>query len=85
MQKLIAVLAAAVFASITISPLVFAQDQKKEQVHKGTPEAGTVQKKAQKKTQKKDGSGAKKNGTAKKSGGTTKSSSGAPKDDATKQ
>ncbi len=44
------------------SPAI-AQDQKKAQVHKGTPEQGTVQKKDQKKDrkkdQKKDGSGGK--------------------------
>ena len=70
MNKLIASAVAAVFAASTLVPVVHAQpygEQKKEQVHKGTAEAGTVQKKEQKKAQKKDGSGAaKKAGTATK-------------------
>lgn len=67
MNKLIAVAVASVFAVSTLMPAAFAQEQKKEQVHKGTPEAGTVQKKEQKKAKKKDGSGA-----AKKADSTTK-------------
>jgi pentapeptide MXKDX repeat protein len=59
MSKLIATLLAGAFAAVTISPVALAQDQKKEQVHKGTPEQGTVQKKDQKKAKKKDGSGKK--------------------------
>jgi hypothetical protein len=58
MQKLISTAIAVVFAASTLVTTAFAQDQKKEQVHKGTPEAGTVQKKDQKKAQKKDGTGA---------------------------
>lgn len=49
MSKLITTLLAAVFAAVTLSPVALAQDQKKDQkkaqVHKGTPEQGTVQKK----------------------------------------
>jgi hypothetical protein len=58
MQKLASILAAGAIAVALAAPAAFAQDQKKEQVHKGTPEQGTVQK--HKKTQKKDGSGKKK-------------------------
>ena len=53
MDKVIALMTAVVFASMMLSPMVFAQDQKKEQIHKGTSEAGTVQKKEQKKDKKK--------------------------------
>jgi hypothetical protein len=38
--------------------MAYAQDQQRSQIHKGTSEAGTVQKKTQKKAKKKDGSGA---------------------------
>ncbi len=61
MNKLLTTLFAAVFAAATLSSAAFAQDQKKAQVHEGTPEQGTVQKKERKqvhkKDQKKDGSG----------------------------
>jgi pentapeptide MXKDX repeat protein len=57
MTKTISTLVAAVFAAMTLTPAAFAQDQKKEQVHKGTAEQGTVQKKEQQKAQKKDGTG----------------------------
>jgi len=61
MNKLLATLFAAVFAAATLSSAAFAQEQKKAQVHKGTPEQGTVQKKEKKqvhkKDQKKDGTG----------------------------
>jgi hypothetical protein len=67
MNKLIATAVASVFAASSMIPLASAQDQKKEQVHKGAPEAGTVQKKEQQKAKKKDGSGA-----AKKADTTTK-------------
>jgi hypothetical protein len=66
MSKLLATLVAALFAVATAAPTAFAQDQKKAQVHKGTPEQGTVQKKEQKKAQKKDGTGAAKKGDGKK-------------------
>ena len=72
MSKLIASAVAVVFAASGLCSVAYAQygDQKKEQVHKGTPEAGTVQKKdqkkAQKKAQKKDGSGAAKKADATK-------------------
>lgn len=51
MNKLLAVLVAAVFAMVSLAPLASAADKemKKEQVHKGTPEQGSVQKKDQKK------------------------------------
>ncbi len=60
MKKLFAALTAGLFACALASP-VMAQDKKQEQVHKGTAEQGTVQKKDQKakKDQKKDGSGGK--------------------------
>lgn len=60
MNKLIATAVATMFAASTLVSVAHAQygEQKKEQAHKGTPEAGTVQKKEQKKAQKKDGSGA---------------------------
>ena len=48
MKKLLAAIVAGMFAFAVTSPVI-AQDQKKEQVHKGTPEQGTVQKKDQKK------------------------------------
>ena len=69
MNKLIASAVAALFAASTLASVAYAQsgEQKKEQIHKGTPEAGTVQKKEQKKAKKKDGSGA-----AKKSEAATK-------------
>lgn len=57
MSKVLSTLVAAIFATMTLSPAAFAQDQKKEQVHKGTAEQGTVQKKEQQKAQKKDGTG----------------------------
>jgi hypothetical protein len=51
MSKIIATLVAAVFAVASVTPVAFAQDQKKDQkkaqVHKGTPEQGTMQKKEQ--------------------------------------
>ncbi len=56
MNKLIAAAIAASFAFATASHAQYGE-QKKEQVHKGTPEAGTVQKKDQKQDKKKDGSG----------------------------
>ena len=57
MNKLIATAVAAMFAASTSVAYAAQGDQKKEQIHKGTPEAGTVQKKEQKKAKKKDGSG----------------------------
>jgi hypothetical protein len=48
MKRLIAVIAAGMFAVAVTSPVV-AQDQKKEQAHKGTPDQGMVQKKDQQK------------------------------------
>ena len=59
MSKLLSTVVAALFAVAIATPTAFAQDQKKEQVHKGTPEQGTVQKKDQKKAQKKDSTGGK--------------------------
>ena len=54
MSKLLTAVLAAVFAVVTVSPVAFAQemkkDQKKAQVDKGTPMQGTVQKKDQTKT-----------------------------------
>ena len=47
MSKLLTAVLAAVFAMVTVSPVAFAQDQKKAQVDKGTPAQGTVQKKDQ--------------------------------------
>jgi stringent starvation protein B len=51
MSKLLTAVLAAVFAVVTVSPVAFAQDQKKDQkkaqVDKGTPAQGTVQKKDQ--------------------------------------
>lgn len=64
MNKLTAIATAMLFAASSVGSVAYAQDQKKEQVHKGTPEAGTVQKKEQKKDQKKDGSGAAKKADA---------------------
>jgi hypothetical protein len=58
MKKLYALTLAGAFAAITALPsAVLAQDQKKQQVHKGTPAQGTVQKKEHKKDRKKDGAG----------------------------
>ena len=57
MSKLLTTLVAGVFAAAALTPAAFAQDQKKEQVHKGTPEQGTVQKKEKAHAQKKDGTG----------------------------
>ena len=58
MKKFFAYLLAALFAAMTTLPAsAFAQDQKREQVHKGTPAQGTVQKKEQQKAHKQDGSG----------------------------
>ena len=57
MNRAISLLGAAVYAVSLASPVAFAQDQKKAQVHKGTPEQGTVQKKEHQKSQKKDGTG----------------------------
>lgn len=57
MNKLITAAVAAAFAGAVMMPAAFAQDKKQEQIHKGTPEAGTVQKKEQQKAQKKDGTG----------------------------
>jgi hypothetical protein len=48
MKRLLAAIVAGMFALAVTSPVI-AQDKKKEQVHKGTPEQGTVQKKDQKK------------------------------------
>jgi hypothetical protein len=48
MKRLLAAIVAGMFALAATSPVI-AQDKKKEQVHKGTPEQGTVQKKDQKK------------------------------------
>jgi hypothetical protein len=46
MSKLLTAVLAAVFAVVTVSPVAFAQDQKKDQkkaqVDKGTPAQGTV-------------------------------------------
>jgi Ni/Co efflux regulator RcnB len=58
MSRLISTLLAGLFAAVVLSPVALAQDKKKEQAHKGTPEQGTVQK--QDKVRKKDGSGNKK-------------------------
>ena len=55
MSKLLSILMAAVFAAVTVTPAlaqVQQKDQKKEQVHKGTAEQGTVQKKEQQKKKK---------------------------------
>jgi hypothetical protein len=49
MKKLLTAIVAGMFALTATAPVI-AQDKKKEQVHKGTPEQGTVQKKAQAKT-----------------------------------
>ena len=49
MKKLLAAIVAGMFALSATAPVV-AQEKKKEQVHKGTPEQGTVQKKGQAKT-----------------------------------
>ena len=58
MKRLFAYMLATVFAAMTAMPVSgLAQDQKKEQVHKGTPAQGTVQKQEHKKDRKKDGSG----------------------------
>jgi hypothetical protein len=74
MKRLLAAIVAGMFALAVTSPVI-AQDKKKEQVHKGTPEQGTVQKKDQKakkdQAKKKDASGqgkktAKKGDTKKK-------------------
>jgi hypothetical protein len=46
-KKFLTAVLAAVFAVVAASPVALAQAQKKEQVHKGTPEQGTVQKKDQ--------------------------------------
>lgn len=54
MSKLITTAVAAIFAA-SVAGQALAADQKKEQAHKGTPEAGSVQK--QEKAQKKDGTG----------------------------
>jgi stringent starvation protein B len=57
MSKLLTAVLAAVFAVVTVSPVAFAQDQKKDQkkaqVDKGTPAQGTVQKKDQTKAKQK--------------------------------
>jgi Ni/Co efflux regulator RcnB len=66
MKKLMSTLVAAAFAATVLTPAAFAQDKKKEQAHKGTPEQGSVQKKDQKKAAKKDGSGKKKAAEPKK-------------------
>ena len=52
MSRLLSFIVAAMFAAVTASPAlaqVQQKDQKKEQVHKGTAEQGTVQKKEQQK------------------------------------
>ena len=73
MSKLLSTLVAALFAIAIASPGAFAQDQKKEQIHKGTPEQGTVQKKEHAKDKKKDGTGgAMKKGEGKKADGKAK-------------
>jgi hypothetical protein len=53
MNKIISAAIATIFAASVAVPAI-AADQKKEQAHKGTPEAGTVHK--AEKAQKKDGS-----------------------------
>jgi hypothetical protein len=63
MSKLLATLVAAVFATVTLTPVAFAakhegdmkKDQKKAQVDKGTSAQGAVQKKDAKKAQDKKG------------------------------
>jgi len=78
MSKLLTTLVAGVFAVATLTPAAFAQDQKKEQVHKGTSEQGTVQKKEKAQAKKKDGTG----GDAKKGAGNAKGQAkAAPKTD----
>ena len=57
MTRMAWMLVAAAFAATAATPVAFAQDQKKQQMHKGTPEQGTQQKKAQDKSQKKDATG----------------------------
>jgi hypothetical protein len=58
MKKVFAIALAGAFAASTLFPSFgLAQDQKKEQVHKGTPAQGTVQKKEHQKASKKDGTG----------------------------
>jgi Ni/Co efflux regulator RcnB len=64
MQKAISLLIAGIFAAVAAGPLALAQDRKKEQVHKGTPEQGTDQKKTEKKDRKKDGTGSSKTNPA---------------------
>lgn len=58
MNRFLTVVFACLFAVSVASP-VLAQEKKQEQIHKGTPEQGSVQKQDKKKDQKKDGSGAK--------------------------
>ena len=78
MSKLLTTLVACVFAAAALTPTAFAQDQKKEQVHKGTPEQGTVQKKEKTQAKKKDGTG----GDTKKGAGKAKGEAkAAPKTD----
>lgn len=59
MKQLLAAIVAGIFALTATTPLL-AQDKKKEQVHKGTAQQGSVQKKDQKakkdQAKKKDGS-----------------------------
>ena len=68
MRKATSTAVCTLFALNVLIVPAFAQDQKKEQVHKGTQAQGTVQKKGQKKGQKKDqkkdstGTGAQKKG-----------------------
>jgi hypothetical protein len=53
MKKVFAIALAGAFAASTLFPSFgLAQDQKKEQVHKGTPAQGTVQKKEHQKASK---------------------------------
>lgn len=84
MKRLLAAIVAGMFALAVTAPAI-AQDKKKEQVHKGTPGQGTVQKKDQKakkdQAKKKDSSGegkktAKKTGDAKKKDDSKKAGSG---------
>ena len=73
-KKFLTAVLAAVFAVATVSPVAFAQaqkkDQEKAQVHKGTPEQGTVQKKEQTKAK----ADAKKKSTTKSKADTKKKS-----------
>jgi hypothetical protein len=79
MKNLLAAIVAGMFALSATAPVI-AQEKKKEQVHKGTPEQGTMQKKDQAKTKadaKKKSTTKSKADTKKKT--TTKKKSEAPK------